>query len=313
MDQDSTIIAGQQPTSDRTQVIDPAGMDRTQMGASVECPVCLARNLPIDTFCSECGFLLSSTPTAAVNAPDEPTLVLTDTKSKQQFKLWPGTYTVGRENADVLLNDPSVSRQHASIEVSTNGARVTDNGSTNGTSVGMTKLSPEQTADVIDEADLRFGSAILSVKLTPQKDHTEEDAQVEEDAVDDVSEAEVVIDEAPEDEVAETEQPVLSDGAFLTEKQNPSAKYMIGIDGVNIGRRTGNDIVLSNPYVSSSHAIIAVDDGIYRLTDIGSTNGTTINGEKLLPNQPIELKDGDEIIFGQMEVTFSISKAEENG
>jgi pSer/pThr/pTyr-binding forkhead associated (FHA) protein len=51
---------------------------------------------------------------------------------------------------------------------------------------------------------------------------------------------------------------------------------------VNIGRNAGNDIVLSDPFVSGKHAcIVQNDDGSYFISDLGSRNGTFVNGFKI--------------------------------
>ena len=56
------------------------------------------------------------------------------------------------------------------------------------------------------------------------------------------------------------------------------------------GRRAENSVVLpGDPYVSGSHAQIIADGDVFRLTDIGSTNGTLLNGERLAINEPVTL------------------------
>jgi len=51
---------------------------------------------------------------------------------------------------------------------------------------------------------------------------------------------------------------------------------------VYIGRNAGNDVVLSDPFVSGKHAcIIQNDDGSYSISDLGSRNGTFVNGYRI--------------------------------
>jgi len=51
---------------------------------------------------------------------------------------------------------------------------------------------------------------------------------------------------------------------------------------VTIGRNAGNDVVLSDPYVSGKHAyIVQNDDGSFAISDLGSRNGTFVNGHKI--------------------------------
>jgi hypothetical protein len=52
--------------------------------------------------------------------------------------------------------------------------------------------------------------------------------------------------------------------------------------------------------VSRRHAIIRRGEDTLTLIDLGSTNGTHLNGQKLIPNQPRVLRDGDEIRIGKL-------------
>ncbi len=52
--------------------------------------------------------------------------------------------------------------------------------------------------------------------------------------------------------------------------------------------------------VSRRHAIIRRGENTLTLEDLGSTNGTHLNGQRLTPNQPRVLRDGDEIRIGKL-------------
>jgi len=54
-------------------------------------------------------------------------------------------------------------------------------------------------------------------------------------------------------------------------------------------------------YTSRKHASIEVRDGSYFVQDLGSTNGTFVNGQRLAPRTEQALKDGDVIEFGKAE------------
>lgn len=69
-----------------------------------------------------------------------------------------------------------------------------------------------------------------------------------------------------------------------------------------LGRRPNNDIVIDNLTVSGEHAALHLQDQSVEVQDLGSTNGTFVNG------QPVErhiLRDGDQIIIGKYEVRFA--------
>lgn len=73
---------------------------------------------------------------------------------------------------------------------------------------------------------------------------------------------------------------------------------------VVIGRQDKNDIVIKDPCISGIHAhIIVRDEGIF-LKDLGSKNGTFVNGNRLDNNSKSLLKDGDKIRTGQVEFLF---------
>jgi pSer/pThr/pTyr-binding forkhead associated (FHA) protein len=96
--------------------------------------------------------------------------------------------------------------------------------------------------------------------------------------------------------------PVINDYPLVKTKRD---------DGViNVGRHSQNDFVLyfgSEPIiVSKFHGIITInecDDGSieYTYVDIGSTNGTFVNGTLIEKNVPILLHEGDKLMFGSRE------------
>jgi hypothetical protein len=69
---------------------------------------------------------------------------------------------------------------------------------------------------------------------------------------------------------------------------------------VTIGRAAQNDIILYNKMVSKDHAYLEIPEkgGNCSLVDVGSKNGTLLNGEEVTPNKTYTLRDGDEISFG---------------
>ena len=92
-------------------------------------------------------------------------------------------------------------------------------------------------------------------------------------------------------------------GAELLVYEDGTAKDKISItkEPVVIGRLSTNDVVLSDPNVSRRHAELRRDGGRWVLVDLGSTNGTVVNG-KLSREHP--LKDGDKLTFGKTELVF---------
>ena len=71
---------------------------------------------------------------------------------------------------------------------------------------------------------------------------------------------------------------------------------------VNIGRADYNDLVIPEPSVSSSHAKLQRREGIWVLSDLGSTNGTFVDGERVTDETP--LGPGAAIRFGEVTTLF---------
>lgn len=69
-----------------------------------------------------------------------------------------------------------------------------------------------------------------------------------------------------------------------------------------IGKGPRNDVVMADAAVSAAHAIIHVDGESYTITDIGSRNGTFVNGERV--SRPRKLNHGDVISVGLSKLTF---------
>jgi hypothetical protein len=65
---------------------------------------------------------------------------------------------------------------------------------------------------------------------------------------------------------------------------------------LRIGRAPGNEVMPAHAKVSSFHAVIALVDGDVTLTDLGSTNGTTRNGEPVKRTTPV--RSGDVVGLG---------------
>ncbi|MGW7454385.1 FHA domain-containing protein [Streptomyces sp. NPDC054787] len=72
---------------------------------------------------------------------------------------------------------------------------------------------------------------------------------------------------------------------------------------LRIGRDPGNGLRLSHETVSRAHAELSLRDGVWVLRDLGSTNGTAVNGRRVTGSAVV--RDGDQISFGKM--TFRLS------
>jgi hypothetical protein len=73
---------------------------------------------------------------------------------------------------------------------------------------------------------------------------------------------------------------------------------------MTVGRQSTCDITITDPNISRQHAEIRPHDDGYLLVDLGSTNGTRINGARIAQH---ELVDGDELGFGNTTLVFEES------
>ena len=77
------------------------------------------------------------------------------------------------------------------------------------------------------------------------------------------------------------------------------------LEGRNtIGKSSSNDISIKDGKISGSHGVILYRGTKFYLTDELSTNGTLLNGKELVPRDPYELNDGDEIVVGDINLLF---------
>lgn len=89
--------------------------------------------------------------------------------------------------------------------------------------------------------------------------------------------------------------------------QNPSIRLGIG-DGAIIGRRGSYAQAFAGQgYVSGNHARLQYNaSGQFEVVDLGSTNGTFVNGQQLAPNIPRVVNVGDIVKFANLEFAVLI-------
>lgn len=80
-------------------------------------------------------------------------------------------------------------------------------------------------------------------------------------------------------------------------------RFPLGDYGVIIGRKRTNDIALEDTNISRVHASVDYLEGNYYLSDLGSTNGTYVNGNRISKKKLIE---GDQIRMGKTILEFRV-------
>jgi len=287
---------------DKTTVAPAFGAEATIMGTTIKCPVCNTENAPGEKYCGECGFLLASTPgePSDIETPERARLV--DAAGNKEFFLIQGENVIGREAADVLLADPTVSRRHAVIVVDGSSYKIEDFGSTNGTYVAGKQLQPGDKVDLTDGVEIKIGSVRLTLSI-PEISEATESEEVSE-VTDTLAPSPSPLEGRGEQDMEDVStEPV----ARLVSAKNEETVFELKPGTSTVGRRSNNDIVISDDqYVSGSHAELSADGQGCWLTDVGSTNGTLLNSVRVAPNQKMMLQDGDEITFGQSAFKFEL-------
>lgn len=89
---------------------------------------------------------------------------------------------------------------------------------------------------------------------------------------------------------------VLNGDGSVTRRQSLDQETIV------VGRRSSTGLPLADPEVSREHARIEYNGGRYYLHDLGSLNGTAVNGERITAPHP--LADGDTITLGHSQLRF---------
>jgi hypothetical protein len=95
-------------------------------------------------------------------------------------------------------------------------------------------------------------------------------------------------------------------------QDNSTRSFAFGKTPVRIGRNGLNDLPLAFPFVSQWHAVVAFDQSQAAYYDLGSTNGTTVQGQRLAANQPVGIPGPEyEFRIGALRLTFQLANVPE--
>ncbi|WP_415953212.1 FHA domain-containing protein [Streptomyces sp. KLOTTS4A1] len=186
------------------------------------------------------------------HAPSAPVLVLeTDTGTTVMI---PGRdYHVGRDPlSDIVLDDARVSWHHAVLRPVADHWTLEDEGSTNGTFAGGRRI---QESGVGPGSEIRFGSPLDGPRA-------------------------VLASHGPAPPAAPERPSAVSMPSATGTFSRPTTVRPLPMRTVRIGRGLDNDLVIDDLVVSRRHAELEVhSDGTYEIADLGSHNGTFLNGQ----------------------------------
>lgn len=115
---------------------------------------------------------------------------------------------------------------------------------------------------------------------------------------------------APAEAIVQAALPQIPDSIplaslMILRGQKGGIKYALSSTTTSIGRDATNEIVLADPTVSLRHAKIVQNDGEFILYDLGSSNGTFVNSDRVVQQS---LQDGDYIVVGGTILQFRFTQ-----
>jgi hypothetical protein len=90
---------------------------------------------------------------------------------------------------------------------------------------------------------------------------------------------------------------------LVSTRGSRAVQFDLGGSVIGIGRASDNDVIVDDPMVSRHHCQLKLQHGAYGFTDLGSRNGSTVNGQ---PVTQIALGPGDLIRIGDTEIEFQV-------
>ena len=192
------------------------------------------------------------------------------------YNLNEGNNVLGRlPSSDVFLDDAMVSRIHAMVRVTDGEMFLVDLGSSGGTRVGDHQIEGQP---LLPGETIGLGQSMMTLM-----------------AMEGV---------AASSGGGETMVGTPGKAMALVAQSGPDSGKIFQLrEGPNIvGRELGAEVQMSDPQVSRRHAVVSVKEDRVTVSDIGSSYGTTINGQKLTGAR---LSIGDHVFVGQSELVLT--------
>ena len=229
----------------------------------------------------------------------------------REYAVGPNPLVFGRDaGSDVVVAGNDVSRRHAEIQATPEGYVLMDvsvNGTyVNGERVGRHYLLARADVIRIGHDEFRFYADAAPPPglrpprgvpvATPVRPPTGAGARLS-DTMHGLPQSELNAAVTP---TTPTVAPLAS---FLIRNGSLKGKRLpVKVPVVNIGRADYNDVVLADPSVSTSHAKLQRRDDVWVLSDVGSTNGTFVENERV--SGEIALSPGTTVRFGEVSVLW---------
>lgn len=198
----------------------------------------------------------------------------------EQFSFDHGSYVIGRQDdCDIVLPSSSVSRRHAKLFVEGGRCYVEDLNSANGVTVDGQQVVAKRHLGTASQ--VRIGNFYLYLEYRGNEQLEDQD----------IRQTLFISDDPDHFRLVRVNDEFAGEEFTLSEVEN------------TIGRTDDNFILLSDPSISRQHAVIRHQNDQYLLDDLGSSNGTRVNGDEVV--QPESLEPGDIVEFGSVQFVFA--------
>lgn len=210
----------------------------------------------------------------------------------REYQVGASPLVFGREaGADVVVPGTEVSRRHAEIHVDRAGYLLLDV-SVNGTHVNGERMSGERRlrpGDMIRIGDEEFRFH-AEPTAPPGASNRLSDTMFGMPAF------------PPAAPIPSKPAPSPLASVLIRSGPQKGERVRLGVPVINVGRAEYNDLVLADPSVSTMHAKLQRRDGVWILADLGSTNGTFMEGEPV--TNEVAVAPGATLRFGEISVLF---------
>jgi pSer/pThr/pTyr-binding forkhead associated (FHA) protein len=302
-------------------------LDPAAAGADEQCPHCQAVIAAGEQFCARCGYQRGSWREGQEAAPEtvasvEASGFVLEGAGGARYSLPLGLSIVGRsDDADVTIVDGYISRRHARFTVRDDAVSVADLGSANGTFVGEERLKPEVETPLTAGGGLRLGQTELILVAV-------EVSQEGEDAADEqAEETHIMVQEESAGGGPPTGDEERIPGGLvevhLDVKPAPSPWQLrrrateevlyLPYGESLLGRKPDRTtmVIRGDGYISGLHCRIVASLENLEITDLGSTNGSYVNGERCAPDHVMALSAGDLLRLGATELDVAYEEQAE--
>ncbi|HJR17152.1 MAG TPA: FHA domain-containing protein [Gemmatimonadales bacterium] len=230
----------------------------------------------------------------------------------REYNVGAGPLSLGRDaGSDVVVSGNEVSRHHAEIRCEPEGYLLLDlsvNGTyVNGERVGKAHLLARADVIRIGNDEFRFYADATrqvapGIKLEPKEAPSPPLAPPRGAAQQLSDTMHGIPDEQPQRNTPPSPEAAPLASLLFRSGDLKGRRLPIKVPVVNIGRGDYNDIVIADPSVSTIHAKLQRREAIWILTDLGSTNGTYVEGERL--SGETALTPGTTLRFGDIITLF---------